>query len=183
MLSLETVAATRGKLSRRALLRAGFLGIGSLSLAEMLRLRAEAGLKPHKSDTAVILLWCGGGPSQLETYDMKPDAPVEIRGPMNSIKTNVPGIDVCELLPEHAKVADKFTLIRSVHHGNAGHPDGTFRFTSGFGSDRVGGLLNSESAHPCITTVVNRALGISREGMPVALDLSSGYHWYGSHGY
>src|SRR5690606_3461609 len=136
--------------TRREMLKIGFLGIGGLSLAEMLRLQSEAALEPPKSDTAVILLWCGGGPSHLETYDMKPEAPVEIRGPMHSIKTNVPGIDVCELLPEHTKVADKFTIIRSVHHGNAGHPDGTFRFTSGFGEARTGGLLNSESAQPCI---------------------------------
>src|SRR5690606_1581220 len=96
--------------------------------------------------------------------------------------TNVPGIDVCELLPEHAKVADKFTLIRSVHHKSPGHPDGTFRFTSGFGESRPGGLLSSQSAEPCITSVVNRALGISKRGMPVSVDLSSGYHWYGSPG-
>lgn len=183
MLELETIVRRSGLVSRRALLQAGFLGIGGLTLADLLKQQAQAGFKPTASDTAVILLWCGGGPSQLETYDMKPAAPKEIRGPLNAIKTNVPGIEVCELLPEHAKVADKFTLIRSVSHGHAGHPDGTFRFTSGFGQDKVGGLLSSESKHPCITAVVNRALGIERNGMPVSLDLSSGYRWYGSPGY
>lgn len=183
MLELETVVPQAGRLSRRGFLRAGFLGIGSLTLADLLKQRAAAGFKPTESDTSVIVLWCGGGQSQLETYDMKPNAPSEIRGPMQSIKTNVPGIDVCELLPHHAKVADKFSLIRSVSHGHAGHPDGTFRFTSGFGEARVGGLLNAESKHPCITSVVNRALGITRNGMPVSIDLSSGYRWYGSPGY
>ncbi len=183
MLELESVATRSGRTSRRAFLQAGFLGIGSLTLAEMLKLQAKASFKTSQSDTAVILLWCGGGPSQLETYDMKPDAPSEIRGPMHSIRTNVPGIDVCELLPCHAKVADKFSLIRSVSHGHSGHPDGTFRFTSGFGKDKSGGLLSTESKHPCITAVVNRALGITRNGMPVSLDLSSGYRWYGSPGY
>lgn len=183
MLELETVVRHSGRLSRRGLLRAGFLGIGGLALADLLRLKATAAFKPSVSDTAVILLWCGGGPSQLETYDMKPDAPGEIRGPLQPIPTTVPGIDVCELLPHHAKVADKFTLIRSVHHGHSGHPDGTFRFTSGFGQDRAGGLLGTESKHPCFTSVVNRALGITRDGMPVSIDMSSGYRWYGSPGY
>lgn len=183
MLELETVVARSGRMSRRALLQAGFLGIGGLTLADLLKLQAKGAIKPAQSETAVILLWCGGGQSQLETYDMKPEAPSEIRGPMHSIKSNVPGIDVCELLPLHAQVAEKFTLIRSVSHGHSGHPDGTFRFTSGFGQDRVGGMLSSESKHPCITAVVNRALGITRNGMPVSLDLSSGYRWYGSPGY
>ena len=183
MLELETVVARPGGFSRRAFLQAGFLGIGSLTLANLLKLQAKGAAKTVQSDTAVILLWCGGGQSQLETYDMKPDAPSEIRGPMNAIKSNVPGIDVCELLPHHAQVAEKFSLIRSVNHGHSGHPDGTFRFTSGFGQDKVGGMLSSESKHPCITAVVNRALGITRNGMPVSLDLSSGYRWYGSPGH
>ncbi|MDB5340402.1 MAG: hypothetical protein JWN70_6021 [Planctomycetaceae bacterium] len=183
MLELETLSGRPGKMSRRGFLQAGFLGIGGLSLANLLELKAKSSVKPVQSDTAVILLWCGGGPSQLETYDMKPEAPSEIRGPMRPIKTNVSGIDVCELLPLHAQMADKFSLIRSVSHGSAGHPDGTFRFTSGFGQDKVGGMLATESKHPCLTAVVNRALGITRNGMPVSLDLSSGYRWYGSPGY
>jgi hypothetical protein len=114
MLTIESVEKRRGRLSRREMLKIGFLGIGSLSLADLLKLKSEASVQTTDSDTAVILLWCGGGPSHLETYDMKPEAPVEIRGPMHAIKTNVPGINVCELLPEHTKVADKFTVIRSV---------------------------------------------------------------------
>ena len=66
MLELETVVPRRGRMSRRALLQAGFLGIGSLTLADLLKLQAQAAVKPVPSDTAVILLWCGGGPSQLE---------------------------------------------------------------------------------------------------------------------
>ena len=72
MLELETVAPGSGKTSRRGFLQAGFLGIGSLTLADLLKMQARASFKPVQSDTAVILLWCGGGPSQLETYDMKP---------------------------------------------------------------------------------------------------------------
>ena len=182
MLTLETTGGGPGRYHRRTLLKAGFLGLGGLSLADLLRLQAEAAPSSARSDAAVILLWCGGGPSQLETYDMKPLAPAEIRGPLNPIKTNVPGIEVCELLPEHAKVADKFTLIRSVHHDEAAHPNGTFRFMSGFGKDQPGGPLGRQAADPCLTAVVNWALGICSDGVPVSLDLSNGFRWYGSPG-
>src|SRR5262249_5350345 len=86
-------------ISRRTFLRAGFLGLGSLSLANLFRLRAETATT---TDTAVILVFLGGGPSQLETYDMKPNAPDSIRGPFKPIATTVPGIEVCEHLPRHA---------------------------------------------------------------------------------
>src|ERR1043165_1852993 len=98
MLKLETnAAATFGRMNRRDLLRVGFLGVGGLTLADVLRLRAQAAARP--SDTAVILLFVHGGPSHLETYDLKPDAPDEIRGPFLPMRTNVPGIEVCEHLP------------------------------------------------------------------------------------
>ena len=84
----------------------------------LLRLRAdaafeEAAIASPNSDTAVIFVWLPGGPPHLETYDMKPDAPAEIRGEFRPIRTVVPGIEVCELLPRHAAVADRFSLIRS----------------------------------------------------------------------
>src|SRR5262245_45952188 len=91
----------RQMLSRRDSLRAGFLGLGGLTLADLLSLRASAansGLAEAK-DTAVILLFVHGGPSHLETYDMKPNAPTDIRGPFSPIRTNVAGLDVCELMP------------------------------------------------------------------------------------
>lgn len=170
------------RFSRRKLLHVGWLGMGGLALADLLRLRAEAGPIATQKETAVILLWLGGGPSQLETYDMKPQAPSEVRGPFRPIATNRPGIEICELLPEHAKLADKFTLIRSCHHGASGHPDGTWRFLTGSGEGTSGGLLATQAKQPCLGPQVNRALGMCRNGMPVALNLGSGYHWYGSPG-
>src|SRR5262245_60980497 len=94
MLQLETDAAAMCGFSRRGLLRAGFLGLGGLTLGKALRLQAASGTTPK--DTAVILLFAHGGPSHLETYDMKPLASTDIRGPFEPIRTNVPGIDVCE---------------------------------------------------------------------------------------
>ena len=115
-------------ISRRTFLRAGFLGLGSLSLADLFRLRAEAATG---TDTAVILVFLAGGPSHLETYDMKPAAPDGIRGPFRPVATTVPGIEVCEHLPLHARLAHRFTLIRSCSHNAAGHGNGTTRMMSG----------------------------------------------------
>jgi len=86
----------------------GLLGLGGLSLADLLRLRAQAAPGKPKKQTAVIFLWLNGGPSHLETYDPKTSAPAEIRGPFRAIKTAVPGLEVCELLPEHQGQEDYF---------------------------------------------------------------------------
>lgn len=118
-----------GPMSRRSLLKAGCLGWGGLSLADLLRGRAAANNSPPQ--TSVILVWLVGGQSHLETYDMKPNAPREIRGDFSPISTNVPGVDICELLPRHAKLADKFTLIRSLEHAFPGHVDGAQMVLSG----------------------------------------------------
>ncbi|MBC8291430.1 MAG: DUF1501 domain-containing protein, partial [Planctomycetes bacterium] len=93
-------------ISRRGALHAGLLGLGGLSLPAFLRQRAGAG-ETRAGDTAVIFLFLHGGPSQLETYDMKPSAPREVRGPFHPISTAVPDLQLCELLPLHAKIADR----------------------------------------------------------------------------
>ncbi|MDB5391300.1 MAG: hypothetical protein JWM11_6946, partial [Planctomycetaceae bacterium] len=88
-------------MSRRTAIKAGFLGAAGLSFGDLLKLRAEGAAQ--KNDKSVILIWLDGGPSQLESYDPKPDAPSEYRGPFGAIPTNVPGIFLSELLPQHAK--------------------------------------------------------------------------------
>src|SRR4051812_4900684 len=92
--------ARQSWLSRRDWLRAGFLGLGGLTLGGLARLRASGAAQ--KKDTAVLLLFVHGGPSHLETYDPKPEATDEIRGPFKSIQTTLPGVRVCEHLPKHA---------------------------------------------------------------------------------
>jgi hypothetical protein len=99
--------------SRRDFLRVGALGLGGLTLPELLRLRAAQG-ETAKTPRAVIMVCLAGGPSHLETYDMKPDAPADYRGEFRPIKTNVPGFDVCEHMPRQTKIADKFALVRTV---------------------------------------------------------------------
>ena len=108
------------------------MALGGLGLSDLLRLRASAASSPvAANDTSAILIWLQGGPSHMETYDLKPDAPLEYRGEMRPIDTLVPGMRICELLPLHARVADKFTLIRSITHGFANHAGGASRFLSG----------------------------------------------------
>jgi hypothetical protein len=118
-------------MSRRSFLKLGALGVGGLSLADVFRLRATQGKSKAAPDTSVIFVWLPGGPPHMETYDLKPDAPAEYRGDFRPIRTNVPGIDVCELLPMHAKCADKYTLVRSVAHTFADHGGGHKRVMTG----------------------------------------------------
>lgn len=104
--------------SRRWFLQTGLAGMAGLTLPDLLRIRAEASptgaSKRSAADKSVILFWLSGGPSHLDTWDPKPDAPVETRGPFDTIATRIPGIRFCEHLPLQASIADRFTIIRSV---------------------------------------------------------------------
>jgi len=102
-------------LTRRDFLHAGVLGMMGFALTDWMALKAQ-GAVLQDNDLNVIQLFLVGGPSQLDTWDMKPDAPAEIRGPYKPIKTNVPGIEICEVFPRMAKIADKYTLVRSLYH-------------------------------------------------------------------
>ncbi|MFM7920672.1 MAG: DUF1501 domain-containing protein, partial [Planctomycetaceae bacterium] len=94
--------------SRREFLRAGVLAAGGLTLPQLLAAqKAAAAPGCRVPDTSVILFWMWGGPSQLETFDPKPEAPSEYRGPFGSIRTKVPGLDICEIFPGLAKVSDR----------------------------------------------------------------------------
>src|SRR5262252_4532694 len=121
-----------GPLSRRDFLRLGAISLGGLGIGNLLGLRAAAREAGRSTpDTAVILLWLPGGPPHMETYDMKPDAPAEYRGDFRPIRTVVPGLDVCEYLPLHAKIAHKFSLVRSIAHTSADHGGGHKKFLTG----------------------------------------------------
>ena len=101
-------------LSRRDFLHAGSLATLGLSLPSYLRAKEEQGVKDD--DVNCIMLFLLGAPSQLDTWDLKPNAPAEVRGPFKPIKTNAPGIEISEIFPKMAKHADKFSLVRSVYH-------------------------------------------------------------------
>jgi hypothetical protein len=155
-------------ISRRDFLRAGFLGLGSLSLADLFRLRAETGTA---RDTAVILVFLQGGPSQLETYDMKPNAPDSIRGPFRPVATTVPGIEVCEHLPLHARLARRFTLIRSCSHDDGGHGEGATRMLSGV-SPPIKGNFEQGNA-PEVGAMVSWVFRDRWQGLPPAVVLGA----------
>src|SRR5436190_19167357 len=99
-------------LNRREFLTAGAVGFAGLTLADLLRAEASAGIK--SSTKAIINIHLDGGPPQMDTIDPKPNAPVEIRGEFRPIATRLPGVQVCELLPKVASIADKFAFIRSL---------------------------------------------------------------------
>ena len=100
-------------ISRRSFLKAGGLAVGGLALSDFLRLKASGAVADGRGKS-VIMICLGGGPSHVDTYDMKPEAPAEIRGEFRPIKTNVPGMMLCELLPRQTKIADKFAIVRTV---------------------------------------------------------------------
>ena len=122
MLSFETGEHTDcDGISRRDLLRVGGLGAFGLTLPGILQAEARGEtLGKKKKEMSCIVLWMGGGPSQLETFDPKPNAPQEIRGAFGAIPTKVKGIHISETLPKLAGQMDKFSIIRSVTS-----PDGT----------------------------------------------------------
>lgn len=123
----------RGPVTRRECLAAGLLGLGGLTMPDLFRLQAQAAAagRPIERDTSVIFVWLPGGPPHLDMYDMKPNASSDYRGAFRPIATNVPGIDVCELMPRHAAIADKFSIVRSISHTFADHGGGHKRMMTG----------------------------------------------------
>lgn len=150
-----------GPLDRRGWLKIGGLSLGTLvsglepNLARLLAVEQATGRQPRSKDFSVILFWANGGPSHLETFDLKPTAPSEIRGPFRPIRTNIVGIHITELLPTLAKMADKFALVRSLHHQRAEHSGGTHRFLTGYAS--VAANLH-DSEYPDIGSIVAKEL-------------------------
>jgi hypothetical protein len=154
--------------------------MGGLSLSHLLQLQAAGAAKAH--DKSVILIWLDGGPSQLESYDPKPDAPPECRGPFETISSKVPGIQLCELVAEQAKIADKLVFIRSVRHGNGDHFAGAHWMLTG----RFGATAASQTIqYPSLGSCVARLCGPRRPGLPAYVGLpaaESVYLFPGYHG-
>jgi hypothetical protein len=119
-------------MQRRDFLRLGVSGLGGLTLPALCALRARAGQQTQTSEkTALILVWLQGGASHLETYDPKPLSGSEFRGPYQPTATTVPGVSLCELLPAHARVASRFTILRSMVHTGFCHQQGAQQLLTG----------------------------------------------------
>jgi hypothetical protein len=165
-------------LTRRSAIKVGFLGLLGLSMGDLFRLRAR-GSTP-RNNKSVILIWLDGGPSHLETYDPKPEAPAEVRGPWRAIKTNVPGIRLSEMLPLHARHADKMVFLRSMHHDNGDHfAAAHWMLTGRFGSD----ANNKDAKYPSLGSCVARVQGPNKPGLPAYVGLPSAESVYLFPGY
>jgi hypothetical protein len=164
-------APTAG-VTRRDLLRVGALTLGGLTLSELHRLRADpkSGGRTQKS---VIMIHLSGGPSHLDMYDMKPDAPLEYRGEFQPIRTRVPGLDICELMPEQAKLADRFTILRGVRFA---HLHSAHEFYSGYPwQETPRASVPGEAQRPALGSVVSRLRGTS--AMPPYVSLHNQVQW------
>lgn len=158
---------------RRDFIRLGLGGAAGLGFSDLLRLRAQAaaarGLASPK-DVNCILVWLDGGPSHYETFDPKPDAPDGIRGEFKPIKTNVPGIHFCEQVPHLAKIADKFTVLRSIAHKDPNHGGGNHYMMTGAPTPVPVGCGSFVTFHPSFGSAVSHHRGV-KEGLPAYMTM------------
>ena len=154
---------------RRSFLQAALTGFTTLSLPQLLALRAAAdATRPNRERTALIVVWLQGGASHLETYDPKPDAPAEVRGPFGSIPTNVPGVRISELLPLHAKLANRFNIVRSLVHSGFCHQQGNQQIFTGHPEQ----ILKLKPEHPDLMCVANRIRSTPGRNLPAYVGLN-----------
>ena len=140
---------------------AGGAALAGLTLADVLAAQA-ASPASAKSEHSVILLWMRGGPSQHETWDPKPDAPVEYRGAFGAMSTSVAGTQIVDMLPQCAAIQHKWSIIRSLHHKNAGHSAGDQIVFTGYDP----GPDPTVNVHPSCGSVVSEQLGHTRKELP-----------------
>ena len=165
-----------GPVDRRSWLKIGGLSFGALAgglqpnLAGLLAAEKSAAdaagsaKPPVNKDFSVILFWANGGPSHLDLFDLKPEAPAEYRGPFQPIRTSVPGMDITEMMPRLASLGEKFALVRSLHHNRNEHSGGTHRFLSGYSS--IAANL-SQGEYPELGSIVARKLGDRPSDIPM----------------
>lgn len=144
-------AQTCAGVRRRDFLKIGTLGAFGLTLPHLLRAEAAAAIAPRAPAKACILFWLQGGPSQIDTFDPKPEAVSEVRGPFRPIPTNIPGIRIAEVFPRLARHADKYALLRSVHHPVPAHIVGHQYMLCGMGNGAI--------AYPSMGAVISRLRG------------------------
>ncbi len=157
--------------NRRGFLRIGSLGVAGLSLSEVMQAR-QAQAAESRKDTAVIVLFQAGGASHIDMYDLKPKMSAEVRGPFQPIATNQPGFEVCDLMPGHARVADRMAVIRSIKHNLAVHDDATHWLQTGWP------LLNARQAgqrNPSQGSVISALAQPRNVSMPAYVAIPEDY--------
>jgi hypothetical protein len=167
-----------GSRSRRAFLRVGTLGAFGLSLGDWLAWQAVARPAVTPTAKAVIVLWLWGGPSHLDTFDLKPDAPLEYRGPFEAIASRVPGLRVCELLPGLARRADRFAILRAMNHESNDHGvAGTIALTGAIaGAVGLDGNSATGALRPSTGAIVGRLKPRPSGALPPYVILGSPLH-------
>ena len=162
-----------GPMKRREFLAAGALGTGGLCLPDLFRMQARAAEAGSVVDqeTSIIFVWLPGGPPHMDMYDMKPNAPAEYRGAFHPVASNVPGIDVCELMPRHAAIADKYSVVKSVAHTFADHGGGHKRLMTGRIPKTPVDTVNDA---PATGSIVAKCREGQRRGIPNYVSLNPG---------
>ncbi len=151
----RTCRSFRAGFSRRGFLQAGLLGTAGLSLSELLRAEASGSVAEAKKGNSVIILWMRGGPSHIDMWDPKPDAPAEFRGEFGTATTRVPGIQLSDMLPMCGDVMDRWSIIRSLYHDNPGHSAGDQICFTGYPPGRD----PNENVMPSCGSIVAEQLG------------------------
>lgn len=153
-------------LTRRSWLKVGLLGLGGMSLADLLREQAARGA--GRSNKAVIFVELAGGPTHFETYDPKPDAPEEYRGPLGTIATKLPGVQFSELMEKQAAIADQLAVIRSIAHTSSSHGTSAHLTQTGY---YLSNPQKRENDMPCAGAVAARDRGPNAPGMPAFVSI------------
>lgn len=164
-------------ITRRGFIQAGLLGVGGLALPDFLRIRnstafastsENAGIisANRREHNSVILFWLSGGPGHMETWDPKPNAPDQFRGPLGSIATTLPGERFGELMPEQAKIANKLAVLRTVNHGTGDHTKGNHWMLTGFEGPAFNASDNRIQRKPAMGSAVSKLVGARGPGLP-----------------
>ena len=175
------VHAMPGNASARGFLRVGFSALGGLGMADLLRLQSVAATRQQagrgatevdRNEKAVIVIWLWGGPSHMETFDLKPEAPAEFRGEFRPISTRASGLEICEHLPRLAQMGDRLAILRSLGHDSPGHVSSTHTVLTGYPGE-VAEMPPYRPRYPDFWSVVSKMRGERVFGVPVHVALPS----------
>lgn len=153
-------------ITRRNFVQAGLTGAGGLGLADLMRLQSEAAAPPKQRDTSVILFWLSGGPGHMETWDPKPAAVSDYRGPFQSIQTSLDDVRFGELMPEQARLAEQMAILRTVNHGSGDHTKGNHWMLTGFEGPAFNAPDNRVQRRPALGAAASHLRGANQAGMP-----------------
>src|ERR1700722_9682837 len=152
-------------ITRRSFVQAGLLGLGGFTLADFFQAK-KVQANPPRRDTCVILFWLSGGPGHMETWDPKPAAPAQYRGPLGAIQTSIPGVQFGELLPGQARLMQHLAVLRTVNHGSGDHTKSNHWMLTGFEGPAFNAPDFMRQRRPALGSVVTRLRGANQPNMP-----------------